>query len=446
MAALLALAGTARPAAAQNLAPFASADSVRMVTGHVVYDRYETPAACVAAARLETRLIWRVYRARDTLPYDPEHDTIPTRATLAARRCAAVAPAETVPRDLRSRMQLQLILGDDSAASATVARRMADASSDRARAGVWSDAVHDYLMARPMRLAAAQAAARALDRIGHSAYRERADAHVMLGSHALQSFDTAAMRRESDALLALAAMLSPAERDEIASAVSYAYAPLAFRYWQFRDPAHVPTLLREFRAAAKRLRGGRVMPPPMEDAVAQLRARFAVPVDTLTGAFWYNAGPSSRRPKVGVVSLYVFAQDYAGDDAGARAPLYAMIRRLHAKYGAALDIVMLAKTSGYFRDTRLSTPADEADAARRYFLDYLELPVTVMMDIAPVTKLPDGRRVVGAVAFERQFPGAPAVVIGRDGRLVLYPVLYRAPDLWGMEAEVNAYIDRAIGS
>jgi hypothetical protein len=102
----------------------------------------------------------------------------------------------------------------------------------------------------------------------------------------------------------------------------------------------------------------------------------------------------------------------------------------------------MMKTTGYSRTTagglQVRTPAEEADDARAYLLDYLHLPAALVVDETPYRRLPDGRRVDGAVAFEQRYGSNTRYVISdREGRLTAF-----GSDM--NEDLLAAYIGRAV--
>jgi hypothetical protein len=95
---------------------------------------------------------------------------------------------------------------------------------------------------------------------------------------------------------------------------------------------------------------------------------------------------------------------------------------VYEQYAArGFDIILLAKTSGFSTGTLTQTPDEEAEAIRKYYQEYINLPVTVGVEVTPYTHrpAPDNRRVNALTPSERAYriqfpvPGNPSVVLGQ---------------------------------
>ncbi len=81
-----------------------------------------------------------------------------------------------------------------------------------------------------------------------------------------------------------------------------------------------------------------------------------------------------------------------------------------------LRIVLVTKTSGYFRSEVMESNEDEIEKLREYYLNYLKLPVTLVIDESRFSKLPDGRRMAEDIPWRRTWPHHNTVLLDSEGK------------------------------
>jgi hypothetical protein len=429
-------------AAATALDPRISlpSDTGRMIRGHVDFSSYRTPGQCVEAIETMRSVIWRTIE-KDTLSYDAAmRDTLPTAAVDAGRACATRFPVEaTEPRELRNAMRLALAIGDDHRADAVIERRLALAHGVPERGEILRESVGLYLATRPMRISAAVAALGRLDALGRDARIARLRAHATMLAHWVQRFDRAAIHRETDSIFTIAATMTPDERDEWATEIQAA-GITRMRLGLYEDPAGMRSLFTSLAPLLLPLRGG---PTHVDERVfnSPQFVQFQMighPAPQFRPSYWFGPDSASGYPVPGKVSLLMLVDQDDGQGAYGR---YAMIRRLAGRYGErGLSITLVMPTTGFTRWSASppQEPAEEAQSARWYFLEYLHLPASLAVDSTPFTRKPDGRRVNGRSPFFTLYANAPVVLTDQKGNVIFLGVL-------GPEAELEAYIRRALG-
>jgi hypothetical protein len=387
-----------------------------MFVGRRDFAPYRTPGACVQAAWAVAHLVMRA--AVDTAAYAPDRDTVPQQAMATARACGAqfdlqrVAASDTtgrigpmyIPAAVLDLVHLALITQDEAKAHAAAERYVAALPKDPA-ARRWALFALDttYLNAIPMRLADAEAVTAQLDSLGSVAVLQRGMAHARLLTDAYLRYDTTRVRREVLAVLSLVPQLSAADLNDIdaqrqnnpvfdlffLNVLSSSASPAAWtQSW-----THT---LSEIRSTGYSLNEAELLQAMHAFRMDWALQHLGQPVSPLQVPYWHGVDSSAHQwPVPGKVSVYVPAAAFGGErDA-------AMWRRLHHKYGAALNIMVIYKTQGYFHDSPPLTPAQEADSAAHYYLDALRLPALLAVDTAAYQRLPDGRRVDGPAAYEQ---------------------------------------------
>jgi hypothetical protein len=243
--------------------------------------------------------------------------------------------------------------------------------------------------------------------------------------------DRALAIAEARAALSAAKAILPADRIDWQDAVVTAYAALA-------DPISAEgggdAVAALFDSAGATLRafaaGNTSMLANLQGAMAGNAASYALvgkPAAPLRG--WQRldtgavtsepgAGTTSEHevlPRRGKVSLLLFVDASCG---GSCYPTYAIVKRLHARYAAAgLDVILVTATRGYFRTAHTPSPAVEADSVARYFLHFLKLPVTVVVEETTFsTDAIDGRRINAQPANKQAYPSrAEGIVVDAKG-------------------------------
>jgi hypothetical protein len=279
-----------------------------------------------------------------------------------------------------------------------------------------------------------------LDSLGKSVILQRLQAHRLLFDlYQSELFDTVAMNRESRTIASIASVLPDSvqiSKPYVSFISATWFGPITTAYYR-QDSRLVSIVKHQLQLANKRY-------PPEEQRKNQSLIDFMVwqadKVGTtalpIPGDFWFPANAPHVKPTPGHVTLVVMLNKGNGI-MDARS---AMVRRLHKKYGTqGLDIVGLVRTNGYSWSSPPQSPEAEAKVDAWYFLDYLKLPITLVVEQTPFTTQPDGRRVVaGPNRFSAAYPMVNFLLIGRDGRIISTSFGF------GSDAELDAYIHKAL--
>lgn len=392
-----------------------TADTGRMVPAYRDLSRYNTPALCVSAIEGETALRWRRHE-RDTVEQTSPVDTFPTVAMTAGRACAAqFHDLAAVPaRQLYSLMKLYIMLRDSANVWAVVNRRVALAPTVVAKGEVLASAVKELRNAQPMQLGQAAVFLARLDSLGHAARVPRLLATTEMFSGVSTLFDTTAMKQYAARLDAIGAELTTAERDNYGAMDGWE-VPMDVA-WYRHDPALpsvVQSVFSRLRTAMATYRGGSSpMSQGFEDFVLALAQKVGQPADSVKGKYWFNA-ETPARPIPGRVTLVVLTQK----GGGVLSSNLAALRRLAKKYGPqGLDVTLVVKTAGYSWSSPPQTPEAEANTDAWYFLNYLKMPVALVVDETPFTRDDTERLQPGMVDFQKHYPIGWGL-IGRDGKI-----------------------------
>jgi hypothetical protein len=415
--------------AAQLAAPDSTVMDTTIRPGHLDYSRYQTPSVCVQAALSEAGV---AERARlDTARYAPERDTLPTPAVLAARRCGERFRVGDVPqRELLSLVQLSLMAGRDTVARAAADRWLSLIPDPDARGWAMYSLITTYVNMRPSRFAEAERVMARMDALGNAAIAARINAHGILLQDAEERFDVPRLEREAFAALRFDPQLVGEDRNDVIFGAGNAIFSILWAELYRAPNAAVDHVMQAAHDAGY---------PWATDTVTvrQYMSTIIAPIGhappPLPATYWYGPHGQNNWPVPGTVSLIMPApQPGAGSY-----QRYALIRRLHQKYGDALNITLMAKTVGYIHDSPPLEPAQEADSLRRYFQDYLGLPVTVGVEETAFQRLPDGRRVNSPVPIETigLYNFSP-IVVDQQGNILVMGVQSQA----GLEA----FIDKAL--
>jgi hypothetical protein len=180
-------------------------------------------------------------------------------------------------------------------------------------------------------------------------------------------------------------------------------------------------------------------------------------VPPLRGTYWYHAAQvkatDNAWPHRGSVSLLVrIKNDLSLDQA-------AMLRRLAARYGdKGLSITLVTKTNGFWLKSGTHTgpvsPAEEAAEDSAYYLDYLHLPVTLVVVPTEFTRDAEHRlRPAAPVQYESAYDQRQAamILVDRTGHIILSDII---EEEWKLsptdvtveeEGRLSAYIAKALG-
>lgn len=399
------------------------------------FSRYTTPSACVAA--VEATQLKTAPAAVDTAAFDPLHDTLPAAVVLVARRCGPhFSLATTPPLELRSLFELELARGNDAVALATAERYLSVQSKDEYP---WALAmvVRDLLFAVPTRLVAAEAMIARLDSLGPAANVPRYVAHDQLDWLSVKSFDTLRIEREGWTLYRLRHQMTNQQLDdergqfgfesmfETSTNVRRPFEQNVGNQpweilWQMLELelSRSSTLAEAVSRVAQTAKTMGMDPVVLQKNLNTLTttrffgfSELGKPVALLPATYWFSASGDTIWPRKNHVTLLIRRN---GNVVQERSD--ALIRRLHQRFGDALDIVVYSKTFGYFRDSPPLSPAEEAQKLRWFYFDYLKLPIAALAVLeTPFGRLPDGRRENRNTAYEGHPPVEDVKLVGKDG-------------------------------
>lgn len=127
-----------------------------------------------------------------------------------------------------------------------------------------------------------------------------------------------------------------------------------------------------------------------------------------------------RLPRSGRVTvIFTSAPETSGD----QYYILNLLKRLHEKFGERdLDIILLTVLKGHFRWQIMESKEQELEALRKYYLEYLKLPVILAVDELRFSKRFDGARIPEEIVWRRPWPTQFAIntgiAIGRDGEIL----------------------------
>ena len=421
----------AERAGAQDL--FAAADKAPR------YDRYATPAACVAGVkRIETRARWG--QSPDTLPYDTARP-LPAAAAELARRCIARfrptggRPDSLARRNAHALFRLAAIAGDDSLAASSLRLMLADQRLKADSVDLLFTVLGTSATARPVRLARSRAVAARLDTLGVIGDRSAGwwmSQHQLPLMAAQAAMDSAAIAGEAAGLLANVAALPPSVRDDGTFDVQVSGMQALTAEMLPRLGGGIDSAIARLRRRADSILGPRALATsPLGSALPLLGKR----APRLEADFWFGRPPGdSLLPRPGRVTLVQYV------DPRCTSCDFAVLRRLKQRFGDKIDLVLLVATRGHFRSHPPLEPAREAELVREYYLDFHRLPATLGVSTTPFTRRPDPdrRRVDQRVpAVEGYRYGAGALLVDRRGVLVFPATSATMP-------EAEAFVARVI--
>jgi hypothetical protein len=429
------------PSSSESEAEILPTDTVQISEGHVDFSRYTTPDVCERAVMNMTVKTWR-RGERDTLRYDPEHDTLPTAARITGQQCVGNFTVKSVdPTQLFYLVRLYLALGRDPDAETAIAHRIALAPDITAKGNVLFESINTYLEAKPSRPAAAEALMQQLDALGHEARIARLRAHHALLSYWALLFDIPRMEREADSIIAVGETLTEEELETWGALLQASYLHRA-SIATFKDsPKAAVDILQQGITALGKIRGGqpRLMLRMTMQGYSIQANLFKQPAPQLTGHYWFNSGDSTTRPSYGKVSLLVQVNANCGEFCYR---LYAILNRLHQQYGAAgFEITLVARTLGYSPNSGVQTPVEERESIRKYFMEDRKLPAALVVQESSFITQEDGRRVNQPTQYDQLYNSSPAVLVDREGL-----IRWMGQIDGSREAMINAYIVKLLDS
>ena len=381
------------------LLPSAAAAQIRFEWPAPVIDiaQYATVEQCLAAtARVADSVRNRGAVHPDTLLYGGVAEALrppPAPVVETARRCSARFPAAPAPvEDLAPLLTLYLEAGRDADASMLVTRRLATIApaAEHERAAALDTITRAYLAAQPARLDAAQAHLTELGRLGAaSPWQIRMNAFGNFSGGAWSAGDTVRAEWAAKEIVAMAKTLTDAERRT--TSFNWLGKHMVYGALILLDHRALLDSLRRSTAgyvAAKRASWARAS-GERPDA---LRFPIGEQAPALAGDFWFQRGDSAGgRPTKGVTSLVVFLEQACPNTSRGCQTTYAALRRLAERF-PELQITLVSQTQGYFQGLPPLTPSEEADALRRWWLEFHRLPVALVVATREFWRLPDPDR------------------------------------------------------
>jgi len=395
----------------------AIADTGRMTPGYRDISRYDTPGYCVAAIIGLGQETWRSHE-RDTLAVESPHDSLAPAAIAIGQKCAGrFTVTNTDPHELFNLMRLSLMTGDTATMTAAINRRFTLATTAEARGNILLDAVEELLNSRPVHPDLAAALLVRMDSLGAGARYPRLYAHNLFFGRGTRNGDTLMIAREADALKTVTAQFTLAERRELPTEISKQTMAAIYITWLRHKPtlgADIDRLVTQEFIPSMRAEG---IDENVVQAFAQringLASSVGTPAPPLALQHVFNAGSDKIKPAPGKVTLLVEVEKGSGLPDGRTS----MLRRLHDKYASqGLDIVIIERTQGFSWSSPPQTPSDEAASDAWYYLDYLKLPFTLVVQETPFKHRPDGRLVPGNIPFEQQYM-TRQILVGRDQKV-----------------------------
>lgn len=409
--------------------------------------------------------------ARDTTRWNPrwKFEPLPAPVVAAADRCASRLGAPTaVPlADYVPFMRLYLAADRDRDAAALLARRLAAVPKSQSadRAAITDSALHVYLDAQPVRLAAAESLL--LERASSKTDRiQRLRVYTDLMNACDAADDSVRARRAAQRVVTLLDSLTKTEREseEFEKLLGDGGLPLLVAtHILLGDKIEMDSLRRSTEAYGSLLRHmwATVMkmrlesfPDPVGEQAAEIEASY----------WFHRPDTTASYPRRGHITLVDFLDRRwcmgnriaSRDDIVEGSVCYpeaAALRRLAAKY-PALDIVLIAPTHGFFMYGPPVSPAEEAELIRKW-TEAHGLNFTLAVAETPILRLdaPDGRRV------ERPEPNAThymfgkslisfgtlgAMLLDQDGQYVRHTGAWGAGEL-EYERFIDALLERAKG-
>lgn len=419
---------SATPVVSSAVAPTASSVAatapVPSTDSSTPYQRYVTPGQCKQAAERLFKRYWRDKR-RDTVVYRPATDSVPASVRRSILACASrFTPTSVADREVFDLVQLYQWTGQTDLWQAALTRLLGHERTlpIEHRAWVLSLLVDGALGAYPTQPAAAISYLAQLDSMGAPMGMYRMLGHLSLSQYWETVNDTSAAEAEARGALAASSAMPLGDRQDWAFTLIDVYSALVRPVSVGHPPAAALAIWDTALADLTPLR------PPGSGDLAMLQGQImgarapytllgteGVPVH---GDHWYGTpDDSTPPPRRGQVTLLIFGGHLCG---GECYPLYAVLRRLHDRYGPDVRLVLMTSTAGSYRNRVEPDPAAEADSARHYFLDFLRLPITLAVDETPFSRKADGRRVDGQLLNQTHYArGVDAILVGRDGVVLM---------------------------
>ena len=363
-----------------------AATAQRPALNDTTMPRIQTAWQCSQARFWSGTQYWRDKRL-DTVAYPRAGLRQPQVVTDQVRRCLARLSLETVPvRDLLALVEAHVAAEQYALADSAGTRLLREAgATPEGRADVLEQMVRALAGASVPQLTRAERYRAELEAMGASAALGRMDAALVVAQVAQMEGSLALWGNAIASARTASRQLTDSQRRERVNTI--AMVALVYADWRVRV-GDAPGALRAFDALR-----AEVVPirPSMERTISgEFLPRFLPlgrTVSAVRATRWFN-NSAPVYPRRGHATLLVFVDQSCGADCY---PGYAMLRRLRARYEArGLDLVLLARTFGYFRN-KLETPEDEMRLTANYFATQVGLPVPIALWRPSMIRLPDGR-------------------------------------------------------
>jgi hypothetical protein len=413
-----------------------------MAWGHQDFSNYTSVDACGGAVRDMAFEILRTH-VMDTLPYNVHGDTLPTAAVAIAHACA---DRFTVPgtdaSDLWSLFRTSIVTGKTDQASQVIERQLSLAKTVKQKAKILSIAIQTYLGSHPPLPTQAQQLMPRLDALeGAYALMNQYQAHIALMGYWHRVYNADSIRKEAKFSLALLKKMTADQRDGL-----NVFPPYMELIWLASDEHDLKSqkdLINQGLADVGAWRDGRGSDGFLkaERLLETQTALYGKATRALQGKYWFHDG-GSPHPAPGKASLLIHVDHSCGMDCY---PLYAVIRQLARKYGANLDISLITETEGFAPGTGPLLPDQEATQVSHYYLDFLKLPVALLVDVSPAVKRPDGHIEHQPSPIGQMFDGwelVNTVLVDRDGKIQWLGMIASPDD----QRMAETAIDRVMGS
>jgi hypothetical protein len=416
LGALLALAVSPAGVAGQAAAPAAP------------FASYPWPAACVAAARrVQVGLTYG--QPLDTLPYDENRRVQPEARATASQCLTTLVPGgariQGAPlRDVPAFFFLGRILSEDTLAEHAFRRYLGSQRNlDDSAQVLWSG-LDAYAGGLPRNLEMTSRLALWLDTLGIVGHRPYlpddsgwSSQHAFPGWLASARLDTVAMRREIGLQWKTFQALPLAARtgtEGMRVNVQSQELVLALLQHPRSD-----SLVQALKARAVEMYGPHMERSQYGAGLQYLGERLPEPHPE----YWFHrpAGDAAL-PRPGHVTMIQFVDPASGmyDD------MIASAHRLKARFGDALDLILLTQTHGHFDGRVQLDPAEEAAMLSRRILEDWKVDAAVGVYRTEIVPLPapDNRLMAQPIAELGQIMyGGGALVLDARGVLLLADVL-----------------------
>lgn len=403
------------------------------------YTHYLIPQQCVQGALRITADYWRDKR-KDTVTYQPEAVTISDSARIWAAGCAARFSVDSVSsRDLWSLARLYMLLDSQDMLQTVIEKVLSPDGNPSDEEKGWSllKLIQGALQSQPVRLSLAKELLDSMNDLDLTAAKYKVRAQTLLSGYMVTIDSLNLAQSYAQTGLSESRVMPESDRLDFAEWIVDAYLALAPPVSITKGGTEGVAVLDNAANDILTLREpGSPQAAMLNMPINRARPQFVLmgkAASPIHGDFWFNQSDEiSNYPAAGRPVLLVFTG--TGCPPVRCYPGYAAVKRLSKKYReAGLDIVYAISTTGSFRNQLVSDPSEEASLARKYFIDFLELPGALSVTVSTFSILPDGRRINDpGINLINYNSGKSTILIGKNGKIVwvddLKPELERTVD------------------